>query len=74
MKSRLRLEDFARVFLHAGKKYREELIPRLENIGVKCETPLKHLGIGKQKAWYKAQKLLNGKKPNRAVNYITAIT
>jgi len=53
MKSRLRLEDFVRVFLHAGKKYREELIPRLENISVKCETPLKHLGIGKQKAWYK---------------------
>jgi len=53
MKSRLRLEDFDKVFFHAGKKYREQLIPRLENIGIKCETPLKHLGIGKQKAWYK---------------------
>lgn len=53
MKSRMRLKDFDKVFFHAGKKYREELIPRLENIGVKCETPLKHLGIGKQKAWYK---------------------
>lgn len=53
MECRLGLEEFDRVFFHAGKKYREELIPRLENIGVKCETPLKHLGIGKQKAWYK---------------------
>lgn len=53
MKSRMRLEDFDKVFFHAGKKYREELIPRLENIGVKCEAPLEHLGIGKQKAWYK---------------------
>ena len=53
MERRLRFEEFDRVFFHAGKKYREELIRKLENIGVKCETPLKHLGIGKQKAWYK---------------------
>jgi len=53
MKSRLRLEDFDKVFFHAGKKYRQYLIPKLENIGIECEVPLEHLGIGKQKAWYK---------------------
>jgi len=29
------------------------LIPKLENMGINCETPLENLGIGKQKAWYK---------------------
>jgi len=53
MKSRLRLEDFDKVFFHAGRKYRELLIPKLENIDIQCEVPLRHLGIGQQKAWYK---------------------
>ena len=53
MRSRLKLGDFSRVFFHAGKKYREHLIPKLENRGIQCEIPLKNLGIGKQKAWYK---------------------
>jgi len=53
MKSRLRLEDFDKVFFHAGKKYREQLISKLENMDIQCEVPLKHLGIGQQKAWYK---------------------
>jgi cytoplasmic iron level regulating protein YaaA (DUF328/UPF0246 family) len=53
MKSRLTLKNFAKVFFHAGKKYREYLIPKLENMGIRCEVPLKHLGIGEQKAWYK---------------------
>lgn len=52
MKSRLKLEDFGEVFFHAGKKYRERLIPKLENLGINCESPLENLGIGKQKAWY----------------------
>ena len=55
MKSRLRLEEFDRVLFHAGKKYREHLIPKLKNLGINCEAPLKNLGIGKQKAWYKKQ-------------------
>lgn len=54
MKSRLRLKDLDKAFFHAGKKYREHLVPKLENIGVRCEIPLRHLGIGKQKAWYNA--------------------
>ena len=53
MKNRLKLEGFDRVFFHAGKKYREHLRTRLENMGLKCEAPLEHLGIGKQLRWYK---------------------
>ena len=53
MRSRLKLEDFAKVYFHAGKKYRQYLILKLENANIQCEVPLKNLGIGKQKAWYK---------------------
>lgn len=53
MKGRLRLDDFDKAFFHAGKKYRENIIPKLENMGIQCEIPLERLGIGKQKAWYK---------------------
>lgn len=52
MKRRLSLEDFDEIFLHAGKKYREYLRTRLESMGLKCEAPLEHLGMGKQKRWY----------------------
>lgn len=53
MKSRLRLRDFDKVFFHAGKKYREHLIPQLETMSIQCEIPLRHLGIGEQQVWYK---------------------
>ncbi|MCK4478190.1 hypothetical protein KAU88_06660 [Candidatus Bathyarchaeota archaeon] len=53
MKSRLRLLDFDKVFFHAGRKYREHLILKLRDMGILCEVPLEHLGIGEQKAWYK---------------------
>lgn len=53
MKNKLRLEDFGKIFFHAGKKYREQLIPKLENMGIQCKVPLEALSIGKQKAWYK---------------------
>ena len=53
MKTRLRLKEFDKVFFHAGKKYREHLIPKLENMGIRCGIPLEGLGIGEQKAWYK---------------------
>ena len=52
MKNRLKLEDFGEVFFHAGKKYREHLVPKLENLGIRCEVPLEHLGIGEQMGWY----------------------
>ena len=53
IRSRLNLKEFDKVFFHAGKKYRQYLIPKLENIGIHCESPLEHLRIGDQKAWYK---------------------
>ena len=53
MNSRLDLRDFGKAFFHTGKKYRQNLILKLEELGVKCEVPLKNLGIGKQLAWYK---------------------
>ncbi|MFW6116992.1 MAG: DUF6884 domain-containing protein [Thermoproteota archaeon] len=53
MKNRLNLEEFDTIYFHAGKKYRQYLILKLKKIGLRCEVPLAHLGIGKQKAWYK---------------------
>lgn len=52
MNDRLELVSFNKVFFHAGKKYRHFLITKLEANGIKCEAPLKNLGIGQQKAWY----------------------
>lgn len=52
MNNRLQLRDFDKAFFHAGKRYRQCLIPKLESIGIHCEVPLGNLGIGKQKAWY----------------------
>ena len=52
MRSKLNLPEYDEVFFHAGKNYREFLIPKLENVGVKVEVPLGNLGIGKQLAWY----------------------
>jgi hypothetical protein len=57
MKSRLNLKDLVKVYFHAGEYYREYLIPKLEEICITCEAPLKNLGIGKQKAWYKEHSL-----------------
>ena len=53
MKTRFNLNDFTEIFFHTGKKYRENLIPRLKDWGIQCKIPLEHLGIGKQLAWYK---------------------
>lgn len=36
----------------AGKKYREYLVPLLQEAGYKVEVPLIGLGIGKQLAWF----------------------
>ena len=53
IEKRLKLSDFNKFFFHAGKKYRQYLIPKLEEKGLHCEVPLGSLGIGEQKAWYK---------------------
>ena len=55
MKTKLNLNGFDKVYFHAGKRYREYLIPMLERTGLECEVPLKNLGIGKQLKWYKEQ-------------------
>jgi hypothetical protein len=58
MKCKLNLSDFGRACFHTGNRYRKYLIPKLETMGIKCEVPLKNLGIGKQLAWYKQVSLV----------------
>lgn len=41
------------VDFYAGEKYRKYLIPMLEAEGIKCNVPLKGLGIGQQLQFYK---------------------
>lgn len=50
IRSRVDLLYFDRVYFHAGKRYRQHLISKLEKMDIKCEAPLKNLGIGKQLA------------------------
>lgn len=44
--------DIEEVDFYAGKKYREYLIPMLEDEGIKCKVPLKGKGIGQQLSFY----------------------
>lgn len=55
MKSTLPLDKIDEAFFHAGRPYRELLIPKLETSGVKCFVPLKGLSYGRQLAWYDRQ-------------------
>lgn len=48
LKKKIKKEDI--LYFHAGKNYREFLIPLLDN---QKKIPLKHLGIGKQLGFYK---------------------
>ncbi len=43
MKKKLYLDEIDEVFFHAGKRYRELLIPTLEGMGKKCLVPLEGL-------------------------------
>jgi len=52
MQKKLDLENIKAVFFHAGKEYREFLIPKIEAAGIKCCVPLKGLSFGRQLAWY----------------------
>ena len=52
MQKRLNLDDVSTVFFHAGSRYREKLIPKLQALGINCKAPLGNLGIGKQLKWY----------------------
>ena len=42
-----------KLIIHAGQDYYKFLIPLLKSADVDYEIPTAHLGIGKQKAWYK---------------------
>jgi hypothetical protein len=41
------------VDFYAGERYRKYLIPFLESEGIRCNVPLKGLGIGQQLQFYK---------------------
>jgi cytoplasmic iron level regulating protein YaaA (DUF328/UPF0246 family) len=47
-----------RVVFLAGSLYREPLVPTVRSLGARVEEPLRKLGIGQQKAWFK-RRLLN---------------
>jgi cytoplasmic iron level regulating protein YaaA (DUF328/UPF0246 family) len=47
MKNTIEEVDF-----YAGEKYRKYIIPQLEGKGIKCNVPLKGLGIGQQLGFY----------------------
>lgn len=51
LRKKIKKEDI--LYFHAGKYYREFLIPLLNN---KTKIPLKRLGIGKQLSFYKNDK------------------
>ena len=50
---KIELNGLCKVYFHAGKRYRQFIIPMLGKMNIKCEVPLKNLGIGGQLAWYK---------------------
>ena len=52
MRKRLDLDKIRSAYFHAGRKYREYLIPKLEATGIRCIVPLKGLSLGQQLAWY----------------------
>lgn len=49
---RIDMSQINSVYFHAGKEYREYLIPKLRKIGIECDVPLKGLSFGQQLAWY----------------------
>lgn len=53
---RIGLNNIKECHIFAGKMYWEHLAKILEEKGIKCEIPLKGMGIRRQKKWFK-QKL-----------------
>jgi hypothetical protein len=43
------------VDFYAGERYRKYLFPLLEADGIRCNVPLKGMGIGEQLSWYKSK-------------------
>lgn len=56
---KIELSNLGKVYFHAGKRYKQYLIPMLENIDIEGEVPLRNLGIGEQLGWYKRQKKMS---------------
>ncbi|MCW4012134.1 MAG: hypothetical protein NWF07_03985 [Candidatus Bathyarchaeota archaeon] len=58
MDERLKLHPGDEVYIHAGKDYREYLIPGLRRRGLKVHIPLEGLSFGKQLQWYEKHECL----------------
>ena len=52
MIKRLDLTKIRSAYFHAGRKYRQFLIPKLEATSIRCVIPLNGLSLGQQIAWY----------------------
>lgn len=52
IRKKLLPDKIDQIFFHAGKSYRELLIPKLEAVGIRCIVPLKGLSFGQQLRWY----------------------
>lgn len=51
------LPNGAIIDIYAGSKYRQYLVPMLEDAGYQVNIPLKGLGIGKQQQWFDSQRI-----------------
>ena len=52
MEEKIGLGNIEEVYFHAGMKYREFLMPKLESGGISCRVPLEGLQFGHQLRWY----------------------
>lgn len=51
-KIRLKYRSGDTIFLLAGKKYTEHVVPQLKKAGFIVRTPLARMGIGRQLSWF----------------------
>ena len=52
LSSKFDIGNITRVYIHAGKDYREHLLPLIEQRNIEFEIPLKGLTYGRQLKWY----------------------
>jgi hypothetical protein len=55
LETKLDMNSIQRVYIHAGKDYREYLIPYLHQRDIETFIPLKGLSFGNQLKWYNDQ-------------------
>jgi|APSaa5957512622_1039677.scaffolds.fasta_scaffold16876_3 hypothetical protein len=53
LSSKFNFESISRIYIHAGKDYREHLLPLIEKRKIAVEIPLEGLSFGQQLKWYK---------------------